>query len=71
MHRQELNETAARIESRITEAGPFDRTRLQPELNLILKRMEADGVRVPRRLRQLDEILTEELIEDQFDNMPV
>lgn len=64
-------ERARALESRIAEAGPAKRLELQPELTKVLNRMEADGVVIPRRLRDLDAILTEEAIEARFDNMPV
>jgi hypothetical protein len=71
MTRPELVRTAELLEQRILAAGPNLRSQYQPELSSIVHRMEEIGLRVPGHLRQLDVVLTDEAIEDRFDNMPV
>lgn len=71
MYQVDLTASAAQIEAKIAQAGPCGRTQYQPELSRIVQHMRASGVRVPSRLRKLDMVLTEEAIEDMFDNMPV
>lgn len=71
MTRPEILRTAELLEQRILAAGPCSRSRYQPQLSSIVHRMEQNGLKVPGNLRQLDVVLTEEAIEDRFDNMPV
>lgn len=67
----ELKKRAENLESRISQTGYPERLRLQPEFSKVLARLRAEGARVPTHLSNLDEILTDEAIEAQFDNMPV
>ena len=62
---------AESLESEIASAGADKRLQLQPKLQHVLSRLEADGARVPRRLKQLNAALIDEAIEARFDNMPV
>lgn len=71
MEMTDLNATARELEKRIATAGTAGRLALQPELHRLIHRLKAEGQPVPRRLRQLDEKLSDELVEAMFDNMPV
>lgn len=44
---------------------------MQADLKQLVQDMMESGMAVPCDLRNMDEILTEELVEAQFDNMPV
>ena len=71
MTAHELFSQAERLETRICAADRDQRLALQPQFSLILERLEEQGEQVPRRMRRLDAALTEEAIEDRFDNMPI
>ena len=71
MTEAELCKTAERLEKEITMAPADARLRLQPEFARVIDKMKAAGLAVPARMRSLDVALTEEAIEDRFDNMPV
>ncbi|MFK7754575.1 MAG: hypothetical protein AB8B51_18755 [Sedimentitalea sp.] len=67
----ELERTAENLEATLISAGPEARLSLQPKFSDILQKLSASGQRVPRRLRDLDELLLDEAVEARFDNMPV
>lgn len=56
---------------RIKHETPSSRFRLQPQLGHLISEMEAEGARVKRCTKLLNEELLNEAIEAQFDNMPV
>lgn len=68
---QEWTRTAEDLVKRIARANDAGRIALQPQLAEVLRRMEVDGEPIPARLRNLDEELTSEAIEAQFDNVPL
>ena len=51
--------------------GIATRIAMQPQLQTILNRLEADGIVVPGRLKRLNATLIDEAIEARFDNMPI
>jgi len=71
MTAHDLLTQAERMESRISAADRDQRLALQPQFSLILERLEEQGEPVPKRLLRLEAALTEEAIEDRFDNMPI
>ncbi len=71
MSNQELIKVAEHLEKRIEGAPCAMRLALQPEFTRVLDRMRSAGVKIPQRLKRLDETLCEEAVEDSFDNMPV
>jgi len=71
MTTDDLFSQAERLENRISAADRAQRLALQPEFSLILERLAEQGEQVPKRMRRLDAALTEEAIEDRFDNMPI
>jgi hypothetical protein len=64
-------QNAEQLGARIMRASEDKRLLLQPEFNRLLSKLKAAGVRVPAHLRELDEELHDEMVEAQFDNMPV
>ena len=64
-------ERAETLEAEIQRASATARISLQPRLQKVLTHLEADGVRVPRRLKKLNADLIDEVVEARFDNMPV
>ncbi|WP_306113628.1 MULTISPECIES: hypothetical protein [unclassified Roseovarius] len=56
---------------KIKQESPSARFRLQPQLGRLIVEMEAQGSKVQRRTKLLNEELLNEAIEAQFDNMPV
>ncbi len=56
---------------KIKQESPSARFRLQPQLGRLIGEMEAQGSKVQRRTKLLNEELLNEAIEAQFDNMPV
>ncbi|MGR3678377.1 MAG: hypothetical protein ACU0AZ_10380 [Paracoccaceae bacterium] len=71
MHDSELLHVAESLEIKIIAADPPDQLVFQPEFNRVLNRLRAAGLPVPHRLRRLDALLMDELLERSFDNVPV
>jgi hypothetical protein len=71
MHDSELLHVAESLEIKIIAADPPDQLVFQPEFNRVLNRIRAAGLPVPHRLRRLDALLMDELLERSFDNVPV
>lgn len=71
MINQDLIKVAEHLEQKIAGASGAGRLALQPEFSQVLDRLRSAGVKVPTRLRQLDDRLSDEVVEDRFDNMPV
>lgn len=67
----ELFSEAERLETRIAGADQQQRLALQPDFSAVLARLKEAGAQVPQRLRRLDAALNDEVLEAQFDNMPV
>ena len=68
---QDLIKVAEHLEQKIVRANGAGRLALQPEFSQLLDRIRGAGLKVPTRLRQLDDRLSDEVVEDRFDNMPV
>lgn len=63
--------TVSDLEAQI-RATPMDaRLELQGDLHRLCERLLRDGYEVPQRLMDLDSMLTDALLEAQFDNLPV
>ena len=71
MTNQGLIRTARDLEQKIGRADAVGRLAMQPELTRVLERLKADGQQVPPGLRDLNNVLCDEAIENWFDNMPV
>lgn len=67
----ELKLRAENLEQIITEAAPEKRLALQPQFSRLLVKLKEQGQTVPVRMRRLDSVLVDEVIEARFDNMPV
>lgn len=64
-------ERAESLEAEIAHANANARISLQPRLQKVINHLEADGVRIPTRLKKLNAKLIDEVTEARFDNMPV
>lgn len=71
MSEHELFLTARRLEASIIGAPAARRLELQPQLTKVIERLAMQGQQVPARLRNLNAVLLDEVIEDRFDNLPV
>ena len=71
MTKHELLTTSETLEAHIAKASLATRIAMQPQLQTILNRLEADGIVVPGRLKRLNATLIDEAIEARFDNMPI
>ncbi|MFU8882550.1 MAG: hypothetical protein ACNA7Q_09305 [Rhodobacterales bacterium] len=67
----DLMHPLADIEARIRATPPDQCRQLHADLRRLCDRLEHKGFELPDRLRNLDRMLTEAAVEDQFDNMPV
>ncbi|MFD1160077.1 hypothetical protein [Roseovarius aestuarii] len=56
---------------KIKQESPSARFRLQPQLGRLINEFAAQGTKVERDIKLLNEELQNEAIEAQFDNMPV
>jgi len=59
------------VRARILDTPEDQRYLIQPELDRLIDRMQAAGLDVPATVRILNEELSDEAIEAQFDNLPV
>ncbi len=66
-----LKEELGRLLERISKADEQTCYRYQPQLTALIDRLDAAGEHVPNEVRHLEEELTNDAIEAQFDNMPV
>jgi serine/threonine-protein kinase RIO1 len=71
MTSQHLIDRACDLEQEIRTASEAARQDLHQEFARILRRIEAAGVPVPGHLRRTEQVLNDELVESQFDNMPI
>lgn len=68
---EELKLKVEHLEQTIAIATPEKRLALQPQFSRLLTKLKEQGQQVPMRMRQLDSVLVDEVIEARFDNMPV
>lgn len=71
MSERKFLELIEKLEAEIVEADEQQRRGMQGKLQSVLLQMQDRGMAVPRRLRKLDNDLTDEAVETMFDNMPV
>jgi hypothetical protein len=71
MSTEDLKKIAENLELKISTAEAATRLALQPQFSSVLGKLAAGGEHVPARLRHLDAMLIDEVIEARFDNMPV
>ncbi|WOI34500.1 hypothetical protein R1T40_07160 [Tritonibacter scottomollicae] len=71
MTTEQLIERACQLEKEIRIAPEQARLDLQPEFAQVLKRIKDTGVSVPAHLRRTEQVLNDEIVESQFDNMPI
>lgn len=48
-----------------------ERMRLQPQIDGVVTTLTLQGLNVPSRLRNINNALKDEALDDMFDNMPV
>ena len=63
--------TVSDLEALIRATPSTARLELQGDLHRLCERLVRDGYEVPQRLMELDSILTDAMLEAQFDNLPV
>jgi hypothetical protein len=66
-----LSEELGALHREILSKGENERLLLQPRLGRLIERLDAAGEVVPAGIRTLNDELSDEVIEAQFDNMPV
>ncbi|OIQ31631.1 MAG: hypothetical protein BM562_07210 [Alphaproteobacteria bacterium MedPE-SWcel] len=71
MTMEQLIERACLLEQKIRTAPETGRSDFQVEFARVMSRIKATGARIPAHLRRTEEVLYDELVENQFDNMPV
>ncbi|WP_283967647.1 hypothetical protein [Tritonibacter sp. AK171] len=71
MTTEQLMKRACHLEKQIRTASEVARLDLQPEFSRVLQHIKAAGESVPGHLRRTEQALNDELVERQFDNMPV
>lgn len=68
---EQLTTSIAALCEEIKAAAPEKQKLLQQDLHQLVERASALGIALPAAVRDLDEDLTIDAIEAQFDNMPV
>lgn len=68
---EDLQSKAKALEAKLADAKDEERVLLHQQLHRVLAAIKAQGGRVPEGLRLLDTQLTDEEVENAFDNMPV
>jgi hypothetical protein len=71
MTHDDLDRELEALEQQIAAAKSGSRHLFQPQLHQLIATVSKAGHEVPARLRELDEELTNDAIEAQFDNLPV
>lgn len=59
------------LEATIVDCDAATRELCRAQLSLLVTQLERAGQQVPARLMELEALLTDAALEDQFDNMPV
>lgn len=67
----ELVQASEALEAEIHGSCRSLRPSYRPRLTSLMAEMKARRYPVPKRLRRLEEAMTEQIIEDRFDNLPV
>lgn len=67
----EIAEKIARLEGDISKATTLQLMVLQPKFHSFLRDLTRQGYEIPARLRNLDHDLEEDVVEAQFDNLPL
>lgn len=67
----DLKVEAATLVERAESATHAERLRLQPHIDRVITTLSLQGQLVPRRLRNINNALKDEALDDMFDNMPV
>lgn len=66
-----LNAEIDRLQTLIATTPPDRRYRHEPELRRVIAKLREDGHTVPGRIKELHNILLSEVIEAEFNNMPI
>ncbi|UYV35901.1 hypothetical protein N4R57_12650 [Rhodobacteraceae bacterium D3-12] len=69
--KEDLTTAIVALCNEIKAAAPKEQQLLQKDLHKLVERASATGMALPKEVRSLDEDLTDDAIEAQFDNMPV
>lgn len=67
----DLQVQATNLIARAEAASHAERLLLQPQIDRVVTTLAMQGHTVPNRLRQINNTLKDEALEDMFDNMPV
>lgn len=71
MTEAEFETLLGELSRRIAALPEAERVACRPELHALIERAEAAGLHLPEAARALDEELSDEAIEAQFDNLPL
>lgn len=71
MTNTDLLHNAEKLEKQIEAADFTARVALQPAFSRVLDQMRFAGISVPLRMKRLDDTLCDEIMERNFDNLPV
>lgn len=71
MPEKKFMQLISQLEAEIAEASDDARHEIQAELHKTVEKMRSQGIAVPARLQQLDDLAVDEEMEDRFDNMPL
>lgn len=67
----DLENRASQLVTTAKNASHAERLRLQPEIDRVVTTLALKGHSVPVQLRQINNTLKDEALDDMFDNMPV
>jgi hypothetical protein len=67
----QMNDKLMQLYAEILSEDEATRHRLQPRLAAMIDALSAEGVHVPKRIKDLNEDLVNDAIEAQFDNIPL
>ena len=68
---KDLEAQAYELVERAEKASRAERMMLQPSIDRIITALTMQGHRVPLALRQVNNALKDDALDDMFDNMPV
>ena len=67
----DLEKQASDLIKKAQDASQTERLHLQPVIDSVITALTMRGQMVPRQLRNINNSLKDEALDDMFDNMPV
>ena len=67
----ELESQVSHLIEKAEKGSHSERMRLQPQIDSVVTALTMQGINVPCKLRNINNQLKDEALDDMFDNMPI